>query len=48
MVLNLRKSHYLVTNKNIANDSIKLGKKILQCEAEEKLVGIKTDKDLNF
>ena len=48
MVLNPRKSHYFVTNKNIANDSIELGQKILQCEAEEKLVGIKIDKNLNF
>ena len=48
MVLNPRKSHYFVTNKDIANDSIQLGEKILHAEDEEKLVGIKVDKNLNF
>ena len=32
MVLNLGKCHYLITNKDIANESIELGKKTLHVE----------------
>ena len=48
MVLNPGKYHYLLINKDIANESLELGKKILHAEAERKLLGITTDKDLNF
>ena len=47
MVLNPRKCYYLITNKDIANKSIKSGK-TLHAEAEQKLLGIIIDKDLNF
>ena len=46
MVLNPGKCHYLVINKDITNESIELGKKILHAEAEQKLHGIIIDKDL--
>ena len=48
MVLNPEKCHYLIINKDIANESIKLGKKNLHAKAEQKLLGIIIDKDLNF
>ena len=48
MVLNLGKCHYLIINKDIANQSIDLGKKILHPEAEEKLLDVIIDKGLNF
>ena len=48
MVLILGKCHYVIINKDIANESIKLGKKTLTAEAEQKLHGIIIDKDLNF
>ena len=48
MVLNPGKCHYLVINKDIANESIELGEKILHAEAEQKLLGIIIDKYLNF
>ena len=48
MVLNPQKCHYLIINKDIANESIELGKKTLHAEAEQKLLGIIIDKDLNF
>ena len=48
MVLNPRKCHYLVINKDITNESIQLGEEILHTEAEQKLPGIIIDKDLNF
>ena len=48
MVLNPGKCHYLIINKDIANESIELVKKTLHAEAEEKLLGIIKDKDLNF
>ena len=48
MVQNPGKCHYLVTNKDIANESIKLGKKTLHAEVEQKLLGIIIDYDLNF
>ena len=47
MVVNCRKCHYLIINKDIAK-SIELGQKTLHAEAEQKLLGIITDKDLNF
>ena len=48
MVRNPRKCHYLVINKDIANESITLGQEILYAEAEQKLLGIIIEKDLNF
>ena len=48
MVLNPGKCHYLIMNKDITNESIELGKKTLHAEAEQKLLGIITDTDLNF
>ena len=48
MVLNPGKCHYLIINKDITNESIELGKKTLHAEAEQKLLGIMIDKDLNF
>ena len=48
MVLNPGKGHYLITNTGIAYESIELGEKALHAEAEQKLVGIIIDKDLNF
>ena len=40
MVLNPGKCHDLITNKDITNESIELGKKTLHGEAEYKLLGI--------
>ena len=48
MVLNSGKCHYLIINKDSTNESIELGKKTLHSEAEQKLLGIIIDKDLNF
>ena len=48
MVLNLGKCHYLVINKDIANESIEFGEKISHADAEHELLGIIIDKDLNF
>ena len=48
MVLNPEKCHYLIINKNTANESIELGNKTLHAEVEQKLLNIITDKDLNF
>ena len=48
MALNPGKSHYLITNKDTSNESIKLGKKTLHAEAEQKLLGKIIDKDLKF
>ena len=48
MVLNLGKRHYLIINKDIANESIELGKKTLHAEAEQKLLFIIINKDLYF
>ena len=39
MVLNPGKFHYLITNKDTSNASIKLGKKTLHVEAQQKLLG---------
>ena len=47
-VLNPGKCHSLIINKDITNESIELGKKTLIAEAEQKLLGIIIDKDLNF
>ena len=48
MVLNSGKCHYLIIDKDIANESTELGNKVLHAEAEQKLLGIIIDKDLNF
>ena len=48
MVLNPGKCHYLIINNDIINASIELGEKILYAEAEQKLLGIIIDKDLNL
>ena len=48
MVQNPVKFHNLTTNKDTSNESIKLGKKTLHAEAEQKLLGKKIDKDLKF
>ena len=48
MVPNSGKCHYLIINKDITNESIELGKKTVHAEAEQKLLGIIIDKDLNF
>ena len=48
MVLNRGKCHYLIITRDIANVSIELGEQILHAEAEQKLLGIIIDKDLNF
>ena len=48
MVLNPGKRHYLIIDKDIANEFIELGKKTLHAEAEQKLLGITIDKDLKF
>ena len=44
MVHSRGKCHYLIINKDIANE----GKKTLHAGAEQKLLGIIIDKDLNF
>ena len=48
MALYSEKYHYLIIKKDVANDSIDLGKKTLHAEAEQKLLGIIIDKDLKF
>ena len=48
MVLNPGKCHYLIINKDIANESIELGKKTLHAEAKQKRLGVIVDKDLKF
>ena len=48
MVLSLGKCHYLIINRNIANESVELCKKTLYGEVEQKLLGIVLDKGLNF
>ena len=48
MILNPGKCHYLIINKDIANESIELGKNNLHAEAEQKLFGVILDKDLKF
>ena len=40
--------HYLIVNKDFINESIELEERILHAEAEQKLLGIIIDKDLNF
>ena len=48
LVTNLGKCHYLIINKDTAKESTELGKKILNAEAEQILLGIIVDKDLSF
>ena len=48
MLLNPGKCHYLIINKDIANESIELGKNNSHAETEQKLLGKIIDKDLNF
>ena len=48
MVLNPRKRHCLIINKDIANESIELGKTTLPAYAQQKRLGLIKDKDLNF
>ena len=48
MVQNPGKFHYLITTKDTSNESIKLAKKTLHAEAEQKLLGKIIDKDLKF
>ena len=45
MVLNPKKCHYLIRNQDTANESVKLGRKTLHAEAEEKFLGKIIDKD---
>ena len=45
MILNLRKCHYLMINKNIANESIELGMKTFHAEADQNFLGMIIDKD---
>ena len=47
-VVNPGKGQYLIRNKDTANESIKLGKKTLHAEAEQKLLGKIIDNDLKF
>ena len=47
MVLNARKCHYLIINKDIANEPFEFGKKTLHPEVKQKLLCIIIDKDLN-
>ena len=47
-ILNPGKCHYLIINNYIINTSIELVEKVLYAEAEQKLLGIIIDKDLNF
>ena len=47
-VLNPGKGQYLIRNKDTANESIKLGKKTLHVEAEQKLLGKIIDNDLKY
>ena len=48
MVLNHGKYHYLTINKDIANESVELGKKTSDAEAKQKLLGIIIDKNLSI
>ena len=48
MDLNPEKCCYSIINRDIANESTELVKKILLAEAERKLLSIIVDKDLNF
>ena len=48
MFLDPGKCNYLIINKDIHNESIELGYKILDAETKEKLLAILTDKVLNF
>ena len=46
-VLNPGKYHYVIINKDIANESTDLGMKIWHTEAQQKLLGIIIDKYFN-
>ena len=46
-IINPRKCHYLIINKDITNESIALGNQLLHAEAEQKLLGT-IDRDLKF
>ena len=48
MVQNPGKFHYLITTKATSNESIKLARKTLHVEAEQKLLDKIIDKDLKF
>ena len=48
MVQNPGKFHYLIATKDSSNESIKLAKKTLHAEAEQKLLGKIIDKNLKF
>ena len=48
MILNLGKFQYLVINKDIPNESIELGKKMLHAEAKQKLLGIIIDNNFKL
>ena len=48
MILTPGKFHYLIRNRDTENESIKLGKKTLHAEAEQKLLGNIINKDLKF
>ena len=48
MILTPGKFHYLIRNKDTENESIKLGKKTLHAEGEQKLLGNIINKDLKF
>ena len=48
MILNPEKYQHVIKNNDTANESIKLGKKILRAEAGQKLVGKIIDKDLKL
>ena len=48
MILNLGKCNYLPINKDIAKKFIELDKKTPHAEAAKKIIGLRTDKNLNF
>ena len=48
MLLISGKCYYLLTDKDITNKSVELGKKTLLTEAEQRHLGIIKVKDLNF
>ena len=48
MALSPRKWHYLIINKDMANECMELGRKTLHAEAQQKLLDIIIYKDLNF
>ena len=48
MILNPRKNHYLIINKDITNKSIEFHKNILYVKAQKNLFGLMIDTFLNF